>query len=171
MVKSSVSGLKIEVLSWEEFERGHGNKTTAAEVTKGKGPLLEQDMIFVPCNQYSLDWYLLAVLPSKKCILVLDSKSGDFVKPTAFQSVKKMMSSLVDVDNTIDVSQWEVYSSKAKEIPQQHNDFDCGVFVCLYARCLAGSKMLTQSSIPEFRKAMMSIPYHPWGSCLETTML
>lgn len=94
MVKSSVSVFKIEVLSWEEFERGVDNKT-AAEVTKGKGPLLEQDMIFVPCNQHSLHWYLLAVLPSKKCILVLDSKSGDFVKPTAFQSVKKMTSFVV----------------------------------------------------------------------------
>ncbi|CAH3149101.1 unnamed protein product [Pocillopora meandrina] len=67
---------------------------------------------------------------------------------------KKMMSFLVDVDNTIDVSQREFYSSKAKEIPQQHNDFDCGVIVCLYATCLASSKMLTQSSIQEFRKAM-----------------
>lgn len=64
------------------------------------------------------------------------------------------MSFLVDVDNTIDVSQWEFYSNKAKEIPQQHNDFYCGVFVCLYARCLASSKTLTQSSIQEFRKAM-----------------
>lgn len=125
-----------------------------SKVTKGKGPLLEKDMIFVPCNQHSLHWYLLAVFPSKKCILVLDSKSGDFVKSTAFQSARKMMSFLVDVDNTIDVSQWEFYSSKAKEIPQQHNDFDCGVFVCLYARCLASSKTLTQSSIQEFRKAM-----------------
>ena len=154
LVKSSANGLKIEVLTWEEFDRGVGNKS-AAEITKGKGPLLEQDMIFVPCNQQSLHWHLLAVFPSKKCILVLDGKSGDFVKPTTFQSVKKMMSFLVEVDNTIDVSQWEFHSSKAKEIPQQHNDFDCGVFVCLYARCLAGTKMLTQSSIPEFRKAMI----------------
>ena len=58
---------------------------------------------------------------------------------------------------TTDVSQWEFYSSKAKEIPQQHIDLDCGVFtcICLYARCLASSNMLTQSSIPEFRKTMI----------------
>ena len=153
LVKSE-SGLKIEVLTWEQFDRGVGNKS-AAEITKGKGPFLEQDMILVPCNPHSLHWHLLAVYPSEKCILVLDSKSGDFVKPAAFQSVKKMMSFLVEVDNTIDVSQWKFHSSKPKEIPQQHNDFDCGVFVCLYARCLAGGKMLTQSSIPEIRKAMI----------------
>ena len=111
-------------------------------------------MILVPCNPHSLHWHLLAVYPSEKCILVLDSKSGDFVKPVAFQSVK-MMSLLVEVDNTIDVSQWKFHSSKPKEIPQQHNDFDCGVFVCLYARRLAGGKMLTQSNIPEIRKAMI----------------
>lgn len=77
LVKSSARGLKIEVLTWEEFDRGVGNKS-AAEITKEKGPLLEQDMIFVPCNQQSLHWHLLAVFPSKKCILLLDSKSGDF---------------------------------------------------------------------------------------------
>ena len=113
-------------------------------------------MILVPCNPHSLHWHLLAVYPSEKCILVLDSKNGDFVKPAAFQSVsQKMMSFLVEVDNTIDVSQWKFHSSKPKEIPQQHNDLNCGVFVCLYARCLAGGKMLTQSSIPEIRKAMI----------------
>ncbi len=153
LVKSSASGLKIEALSWEEFERGIGKKP-AVEIAKGR-PLLEHDIIFVPCNHNSLHWYLLVVFPSKKCILVIDSMSGDFVKPTAFQSVKKMMSFLVEIDPTIDVDKWKFYSSKGKEIPQQHNDFDCGVFVCLYARCLAGSKMLTQSSISEFRKAMI----------------
>ena len=95
-------------------------------------------MIFVPCNQHSLHWYLLAVLPSKKCILVLDSKSGDFVKPTAFQSVNKMTSFVVDVDNTIGGSQWEFYFSKAKEIPQQHNDFDCGVFCMPVCQMFSG---------------------------------
>ena len=99
---SSACGLKIEVLSWEEFERGVGNRPAAA-IAKGKGQLLEQDIIFVPCNQQSLHWYLLAVFPSRKCILVLDSKSGDFVKPTAYQSVKKMMSFLVEVCQPVEV--------------------------------------------------------------------
>ena len=34
----SESGLKIEVLTWEQFDRGVGNKS-AAEITKGKGSL------------------------------------------------------------------------------------------------------------------------------------
>lgn len=153
LFKSDI-GLKIEVLTWEQCDRGVGNKS-AAEITTGKGPFLEQDMILVPCNPHSLYWHLLAVYPSEKCILVLDSKSVDFVKPAAFHSAKKMVSFLVEVDNTIDVSQWKFHSSKPKEIPQQHNDFNCGVFVCLYARCLAGGKMLTQSSIPENGKAMI----------------
>ena len=154
LVKTSASSLKIEALTWEEFERAVGKKP-AAEIAKGKDPLLEQDMILVPCNHHSLHWYLLAVFPPKKCILVIDSMSGDFVKPTAFQSVAKMMSFLVEIDPTIEVSKWKFYSSKENEIPQQQNNFDCGVFVCLYARCLAGSKMLIQSSISEFRKAMI----------------
>ena len=135
LVKSE-SGLKIqvEVLNWEQFDRGVGNKAVA-EITKGKGAFLVQDMILVPCNPHSLHWHFLVAYPSEKCILVLDSQCEDFIKPAAFQSVKKM-SFLVEDDNTIGVSQWKFHSSTPKEIPQQHNDLDCGVFVCLYFKML-----------------------------------
>ena len=31
---------------------------------------------------------------------------------------------------------WKVGTRKMDPVPQQYNDFDCGVFVCAYAECL-----------------------------------
>ena len=41
-----------------------------------------------------------------------------------------------------------------KEIPQQDNNSDCGVFVCMYARCLAEKKefLFTQQDMTRIRR-------------------
>jgi hypothetical protein len=49
-----------------------------------------------------------------------------------------------------------VHANKGNEIPQQENGYDCGVYVCLFARTLVlGSPMVSQKTIPEIRKMMV----------------
>ena len=96
------------------------------------------------------------VLPKERCIVVLDSLPGLFVKPTASRRVKKMMSFLQKADLSININQWSFYVNKPGEIPQQVNRFDCGIFTRLYARCLATRcAMITQPHIPAYRKLMI----------------
>ena len=47
---------------------------------------------------------------------------------------------------------------KDRNVPTQFNGHDCGVFVCLYARCLAqrSAFSFSQQDIPAFRKQMVA---------------
>lgn len=83
IASTSISkGVKVEILEWEVFEKGF-SKGAVKELLKGKAPLMEQDCILIPCNSgRSEHWFLLAVLPKEKQMLVLDSMAGSFTKPS-----------------------------------------------------------------------------------------
>lgn len=149
-----IQGRKVEYLGWERFEKAVG-RNPAQDVLRGKGPLLQQDVVLVPCNpQGSQHWFLLAVLPNSHQILVLDSLAGEYVKPTAKKAINKMWMLLVELDSSIGDSHWNCYSNKPTDIPQQHNDYDCGVFLCMYARTLALQHPMP-AHIPSFRQVMI----------------
>lgn len=109
------------------------------------------------CNtSESEHWFLLAVLPNNKSVVVLDSMPGDDIKPTAHNALSKICSLLKEIDSNIDLGQWRFIANKKGDVPQQSNDYDCGVFACLYARCLVGySEMISETSISDFRKLML----------------
>ena len=140
---SRSKGLNIETLGWEAFEKGFGNKPMK-DLLKGKALLTEQDAVLVPCNPgLSKHWFLLVVLPKEKRVLVLDSKAGSFTKPSAENATAKMWKLLQQVDSSLDVKHWCFLANAPKDIPQQENNIDCGVFLCMFARCL-----LLQSPAP-----------------------
>ena len=92
----------------------------------------------IPCKTiHSEHWFLLAALP-KKVVIVLDSLAADFVKPTTQNALNKMGSVLKDVDPSCNMDEWDFICNTKEDIPQQINVDDCGVYTCLYARCLAG---------------------------------
>lgn len=140
---SRSKGLNIETLGWEAFEKGFGNKPMK-DLLKGKALLTEQDAVLVPCNPgLSKHWFLLVVLPKEKRVLVLESKAGSFTKPSAENATAKMWKLLQQVDSSLDVKHWCFLTNAPKDIPQQENNIDCGVFLCMFARCL-----LLQSPAP-----------------------
>ena len=61
---------------------------------------------------------------------------------------------LEELDRNISVNQWSCYSSKPIDIPQQQNDYDCGVFRGMYARTLALRHPMPLD-IPNFRQVMI----------------
>lgn len=156
LVKSATQTAKnLKVISWEVFDQVIGRQP-AGDIVNGK-QMTDQDIVLVPINtNQSKHWFLLAAFPKQKCIITLDSMSSLYVKPTVQHAVQKMMSFLVELDSSIDVSEWEFFASTEGDLPQQNNEFDCGVFVCLFSRCLAlGSKMVSQKDIPSYRKHMI----------------
>ncbi|KAK3746671.1 hypothetical protein QZH41_007951 [Actinostola sp. cb2023] len=151
----SSKGVQAESLGWEAFEKGPAGRMSTQDLLKGKAPLMEQDVVLVPCNPgQSKHWFLLVVLPKEKEILVLDSLAGSFTKPSAENAIQKMWKLLEDVDSSLDKKQWRFYTNTPKDIPQQLNSFDCGLFICLYARCLLQSPV-PYSDSHNFRRHMI----------------
>ena len=70
-------------------------------------------------------------MPKKKQVVTFDSKAGDFVKPTIRDALLKMGSFLVELDESVDLSEWSFFSNRKQDIPQQANLCDCGVYTCL----------------------------------------
>lgn len=153
LVKSEVQSttLSVEVFTWEDFSCLVGNQP-AQNIVQHKNEIMEQDLILIPCNTSLTKHWLLAAYPKLKHIITLDSKSlkNNSVKQTATDVIQKMFTFLCEIDSSINNKEWNFYASLPNDVPQQNNNIDCGVFVCLFARCLAlGSKMLTQPSIKE----------------------
>ena len=145
---------KVSVISWEVF-----HKFVVKRIFAKKENLLTQDLILVLCNSPNTEhWYLLVVFPLVKVIAVLDSMAGSFVKPNAEVSIKKMWVLLKMFDSTLDEKEWHFAANKPDDLPQQNNNFDCEVFVTLYARCLiANSTLFVElSSLQDFKKHMVA---------------
>ena len=103
----------------------------AKDVLRCNAPLLQQDIVLVPCNsENGQHWFLLALLHKQFQILVLDGMTGNFIKPTAKRAITKMWMLLNELDSTIDPSHWKLIVNKPTDISQHQNDFDCGVYVC-----------------------------------------
>ena len=134
--KYSMEDFKITTITWERFERAIG-VVPAREIWKEGDSLWQQDIIFVPCNSFQSEhWFALAVMPKKKQVVSLDSKVRDFVKSTICDALLKMGSFLVELDESVDLSEWAFFSNRQQDVPQQANLSDCGVYTCLFARCL-----------------------------------
>ena len=65
--------------------------------------------------------------------------SGSFIKPTVYKAIEKIVKLLKEVDGNLKIEEWSFFANKPGEIPSQRNDFDCGVFACMYARSLVST--------------------------------
>ena len=148
--------LKIEYMGWEQFEKGVRTRP-AKELLKGKAPLMEQDVILVPCNSgASKHWFLVVVMMRERQVIVLDSLATSAPKPSAVEAKDKIWYLLQELDNGLDVKQWSFSTNTKAEILQQQNSFDCGVFLCAYARSLLlGYPIPESDSFQNFRSHML----------------
>ena len=132
------NSLAVETLPWELFERAVGS-LPVHRLLKGRNPLLLQDVVLVPCNTpESEHWTLLAVLPKEKSVVVLDSMPSNHIKHTSLDAISKMCGLLKEINSNVDLNQCQLIVNKKGDVPEQTNAYDCGVFTCLYARCLQG---------------------------------
>ena len=105
---------------------------------------MNQAVVPVPCNPgNSKHWFLFVVLPKGKELLILDSKAGSFTKPATVNAISKMWKLLQQLDSNLHVNQWCFTTNTSMDIPQQGSNIDCGVFLCVCARCF-----LLQSPVP-----------------------
>lgn len=148
--------VKVQTVPWEIFEKGKSSLVAKHLQQDNESPFT-QDLILVPCNPiHSEHWFLLAVLPKKKSVIILDSKAADYVKPPTQKALDKMAAVLKDADPSCNLEEWSFICTTKDDIPQQTNSYDCGVYTCLYARCLAGfGPMVEEACLPQLRQAML----------------
>ena len=89
----------------------------------------------------------------------MDSLQGSSVKPTHEVAVQNMWKMLKEIDLSLDdeTTEWRFVSNANGQLPQQENGCDCGVYACIYARCLLGfsGAAVSSDSIPSFRKQIL----------------
>ena len=154
LIQSGDTKINVLTLSWELFEKGTTDTITSYLTTKNA---LNQDLILIPCNPIqSSHWYLLAVFPKEKLVVVLDSLVGTYVKPSTERTLTKISNVLKAIEPNCNIEEWTFAVNRPDDIPQQSNAQDCGVFTCLYGRCLAGlGPMVDAACIPEFHKCII----------------
>ena len=158
LLKQASANVQMEVITWEKFEKGVG-AVPAKQVLKGINNILNQDLLVIPCNiDSSRHWFLLVVQPPLQRVMVFDSMPGSFIKPTVYKAIKKIAKLLKEVDGSLKMEEWSFYANKPGEIPSQRNDFDCGVFTCMYARSLVSTSPMivpNSQSISDVRSYMI----------------
>jgi len=148
-------GIKVQTIKFEIFEKG-SIPFIVKKIDSCK--LLEQDLILVPCNPTGSDhWFLLAVLPKKKFVLALDSLVAEnILKPSVESRMEKMATVLAVYDPTLQLDDWKFFYNIESDLPQQDNNYDCGVYTCMFAKCLAGlGSVVDSGSLGEVRKQIL----------------
>ena len=74
----------VKTVSWEVFQTCKSCQI-AQHLEKDEDTFSLCDLILIPCNQPEVEhWFLRAVFPKKKMFVVLDSLTGDVVKPAMY---------------------------------------------------------------------------------------
>lgn len=104
--------MKLEVITWEEFENVRP-PNAIPNLHSGRKDLLESDPILIPCNLSTTEHrFLLAVFPKNYLIAVLDSGVGDYVTPSAGVVMKKMFRVLKMIDGDLNIEKWKFCESR-----------------------------------------------------------
>ncbi|KAG4306220.1 hypothetical protein PORY_000208 [Pneumocystis oryctolagi] len=116
---------------------------------RAKVNIMQQDYVFVPIH-LGIHWCMSVINFKKKRIEYWDSLNGS--SGNTFQLLRDYL--VQESGNTIDLDKWKNYIPESG--PIQRNGYDCGVFACKTAECIARESPVdyTQDDIKELRKRM-----------------
>eukprot|EP01091_Cochliopodium_minus_P003156 TRINITY_DN1299_c0_g1_i7.p1 TRINITY_DN1299_c0_g1~~TRINITY_DN1299_c0_g1_i7.p1 ORF type:complete len:608 (+),score=156.06 TRINITY_DN1299_c0_g1_i7:7775-9598(+) len=129
------------------------------------GNIFQLDYLFVPINIENLHWTLVVIDFKKHRISYFDSLKGRndecLSKILDFLEYKHFSPSLLDHVPKNQKENWRSLWTidQPENIPSQHNGYDCGVFVLMYALYISFKKFphFKQSEMKKFRETIM---YH-----------
>ncbi|XP_036063375.1 sentrin-specific protease 2-like [Onychomys torridus] len=133
----------------------HGGYCSVKRWTRGI-KLFEKEIVLVPIHQ-KVHWSLIVIDLRKQSIVYYDSmgQTGQSICETIFEYLQNESKTQRNIE--LDPLEWKRYSMTSKEIPQQLNGSDCGIFTCKYADYISRDQPLTfsQQHMPIFRKKMV----------------
>lgn len=119
-----------------------------------KVDIFAQDLIVVPVH-LDIHWCMSIIDFRDKSIVYYDSMGGSNSKCLAALKQYLQDESKDKKKQAYDMSDWTFQS--AKNIPQQMNGSDCGMFSCMFAEYVCANKKITftQDDMPYFRNKMV----------------
>lgn len=119
-----------------------------------KVDIFAQDLVVVPVH-LNIHWCMSIIDFRDKAIVYYDSMGSS--NPKCLVALKQYLQdeSLDKKKQAYDMNDWKLQS--AKDIPQQMNGSDCGVFSCMFAEYVCANKKITftQQDMPYFRNKMV----------------
>uniref|UniRef100_A0A8C8DPL8 SUMO specific peptidase 1 n=1 Tax=Oryzias sinensis TaxID=183150 RepID=A0A8C8DPL8_9TELE len=121
-----------------------------------KMDIFAKDILLVPIH-LGMHWCLSVVDFRKKSITYFDSMGGKNEKACQTLFNYLQLESKDKKGKELATSGWTLHSKESKEIPQQMNGSDCGMFTCKYADYVTKDKPITftQKHMPYFRRRMV----------------
>ena len=119
-----------------------------------KREMFKKKKIILPINLHNNHWAISVIEIEMKIIKYLDSKhlDGDLYVKALLRFVHDAWNMLNKDPTLPDSDQWEMISRNVN-IPAQANDYDCGVFCCMYADYKSNDVVLifSNENIPQQR--------------------
>lgn len=119
-----------------------------------KVDIFAQDLVIVPVH-LDIHWCMSIIDFREKSIVYYDSMGSSNSKCLAALKQYLQDESLDKKKQPYNMNEWRLQS--AKNIPQQMNGSDCGVFSCMFAEYACANKRITftQEDMPYFRSKMV----------------
>uniref|UniRef100_A0A8D8W1N8 Sentrin-specific protease 1 n=1 Tax=Cacopsylla melanoneura TaxID=428564 RepID=A0A8D8W1N8_9HEMI len=118
--------------------------------------LFSYDLILLPIHVQKIHWCLATIDFRKKCVTYYDSMAGPD-RGVLNRLLKYISDESMDKKKTpFDTSSWSMQCPK--DVPQQQNSCDCGVFTSTFAEYLSRNAdifKVKQKDMPYYRKKMM----------------
>jgi sentrin-specific protease 1 len=140
----------INVLSSFEFKRFLNNKEFIKH-DSNRCNIFKHDYIIIPIC-YSNHWSLVNIHIKQKKVRFFDSCTSLESNDKRKILIKEFVSFIIDNDArkkdfSTNLSEW-VFRNESK-LPQQCNNFDCGLFICLFAKIISYSAKIIPSQYLE----------------------
>jgi Ulp1 family protease len=105
--------------------------------TKKQPPLTTLDTIYIPANVRNSHWFLVTLEHQKNKVSIFDSlESGSCNREKQTELLRRIIRYGKDTKLITDACE----IVHCREIPQQHNSYDCGLFTINYLRALLFQK-------------------------------
>ncbi|XP_054156831.1 sentrin-specific protease 1-like [Oppia nitens] len=119
-----------------------------------KVDIFANDFVFIPIH-LGMHWCLAVINFKDKCLQYYDSMGGNNDECLQLLKAYVQTESLDKKKVTLDMSDWNIFN--VKNIPQQENGSDCGMFSCKYAEYISRNAKInfSQSHMPYFRRRMV----------------
>jgi hypothetical protein len=139
--------------------------TLASKLTRGAASIFDKAYVIFPVHCHGNHWVLVWVDMGRRTITCLDSLGGDHAPMLATvlrwlrdEAAHKLTGDAREQElHQFAAGAWMVRLAHETGSPRQRNGYDCGLFVCMAADCIAQCAPLlyAQSDMPIIRRRMV----------------